>query len=101
MDGLGRLHRSSKGRLGNDFYGIPYVPGDRENKSHKMPVVKMGRSTARSEPGEIVETEDKLNTLFGQPVTETTIAQRHDLYHRLHSLLAQEEVYWLQRSREN
>ena len=45
--------------------------------------------------------EDKLNSLFGQPFTETTIAQRHELYTRLHSLLAQEEAFWRQRSKDN
>lgn len=45
--------------------------------------------------------EDKLNSLFGQPLIETTIAQRHELYTRLHSLLTQEKTFWRQRSKEN
>lgn len=50
---------------------------------------------------EIKATEDKSNSLFGQPFTGTTIAQRQELYTKLPSLLAQEEAFWKQRSKEN
>lgn len=45
--------------------------------------------------------KDKLQALFGKPFTKTTIAQRHELYTRLHSLLTQEEAFWRQQSKEN
>ncbi|KAM1087420.1 hypothetical protein ACFX15_012563 [Malus domestica] len=59
--------------------------------------------SSREGCAEIVKaaTEDKLYSLFGQPFTETTVAQRQELYSKLHSLLAQEEAFWRQRAKEN
>lgn len=63
-------------------------------KATRVWLLKWVKRTERSIPSEIVETEDKLQALFGKPFTETTIAQRHKLYTRLQSLLAQEEAFW-------
>ncbi|XP_070665195.1 uncharacterized protein [Malus domestica] len=70
-------------------------------KATRVELMKWAKNNERSIPEEIAETEDKLNSLFGQPFTETSIAQRYELYNKLHSLLAQEEAFWRQRSREN
>lgn len=70
-------------------------------KATQVQLLKWVKTSERSILGEIVATEDKLHALFGKPFTNTTIAQRHDLYTHLHSLLAQEEAFWRQQSKEN
>ncbi|XP_070660612.1 uncharacterized protein [Malus domestica] len=82
-------------------HGSPMFQVMEKIKATRVQLLKWVKSSERSIPWEIIVTEDKLQTLFGKPFTKTTIAQRHDLYTRLHSLLAQEEAFWQQRSKEN
>lgn len=72
------------------FQGSPMFCVTEKIKATRMQLTNWANATKRTIPGEITETEDKLNSLFGQPFTETIIAQRHELYTKLHSLLAQE-----------
>ena len=43
-------------------------------KATRLQLANWAKTTKRSIPGEISETEDKLNALFGKAFTETTIA---------------------------
>ena len=70
-------------------------------KATHVQLLKWVRSIERSIPGEIVETEDKLHALFCKHFTDTNITQMHELCTCLHLLLAQEEAFWRQRSKEN
>lgn len=85
----------STSRLGSPMYQVM-----EKIKVTRLQLLKWVKNSERSIPGEISVTKDKLQTLFGKPFTDTTIAQRHELYSRLHSLLAQEEAFWCQRSKE-
>lgn len=70
--------------------GSPMYQVVEKIKETQVQLLKWVKSTERSIPGEIIATEEKLLALFGKLFTETTIAQRHELYTQLHSLLAQE-----------
>lgn len=81
--------------------GLPMFQVTEKIKATRVHLLKWVKSTERYLPAELAATEDKLNCLFGQPFTKTSIAQRNDLYTKLHSLLAQVEAFWRQRAREN
>ncbi|KAB2609731.1 hypothetical protein D8674_041329 [Pyrus ussuriensis x Pyrus communis] len=70
-------------------------------KATRLQLANWAKTTKRLISGEISETKDKLNALFGKPITETTIAQRHELNTRLQALLAQEKAFWRQRQHKN
>lgn len=76
--------------------GSPMYQVMEKIKVTRVHLLKLVKSTERSIPSEIVAKEDKLQPLFGKLFTKTTIAQMHELYTRLHSLLAQEEAFWHQ-----
>lgn len=81
----------------SSFSGSPMYQVTEKIKATRIQLLKWVKNTERSVPRETAATEDKLNCLFGQPFTEATIAQRHELYSKLHSLLAHEEAFWRQR----
>ena len=68
--------------------GSPMYRVTEKIKATRLQLINWVKATNRSILGEILETEDKLNALFGRPFNETTIAQRHELNSRLQSLLA-------------
>ncbi|XP_068309911.1 uncharacterized protein [Pyrus communis] len=84
-----------------EFHGSPMFQVTEKIKATQLQLANWAKTMKRSIPREISETEDKLNALFGRPFTKTTIAQRHELNTWLQSLLAQEEAFWRQRSKEN
>lgn len=59
--------------------GSPMYKVTEKIKARRVQLLKWVKSTERSIPSEIVATEDKLQSLFGKPFTEMTIAQRHEL----------------------
>ncbi|XP_070675647.1 uncharacterized protein [Malus domestica] len=83
------------------FEGSPMFQVAEKIKATRIQLINWVNRGHRRLPGDIAAIEDKLNSLFGQSFNDTTIAQRKELYMQLHSLLAQEEAFWMQRSREN
>lgn len=70
-------------------------------KATQLQLMQWVKNSEREILREMKAMEDKLNSLFGQPFAKTTIAQRQELYTKLPSLLAQDEAFWKQRSKEN
>ena len=84
-----------------------YVEGSpmfRVTEKIKLTRMKLNQwvcSNVRSGPREILELEDKLTCLLGQPFTDDSIEKKNELIGKLNRLLEQDEQFWRQRSKEN